>query len=410
MWVKPWTFKEGFAVGGGLVLVGLLLQATVGAVKWKLMAFPVNVVVGVIFVAAMLILFALHKKIVAFDVLARQAMAVPALVFTVVLTALMGVVRQAPDGHAPTDVLGLTRMLSWWPFVLVYVWLAVCLAQVTLHRLWPLKLSNVPFLLNHLGLLWILLTATLGNADMKRLKMTIGLDSPEWRATDDENQIHELPIALQLKNFTIDEYPPKLIMIDNASGEAIPKDKPTALLLDSTFQRGIIMGWHVQLLERLDEAAPMMTVDTTRFLPWHSTGAVPAVFIKVTRDNGRTVRQGWVSCGSYQFPYQLLKLDNKVSLAMPEREPECYRSEIEVMTRSGKHLITEIAVNKPFDIEGWKIYQLSYDTRMGKWSTTSVVELVADPWLPFVYAGVGALFAGSLCLVFMNPRRKEETE
>ncbi|NLV52298.1 MAG: hypothetical protein GXY64_03415, partial [Bacteroidales bacterium] len=45
MWNKPWSLKEGVAIGGGLVLVGLLLQLFAGPVDWDVFAWPVNVIV-----------------------------------------------------------------------------------------------------------------------------------------------------------------------------------------------------------------------------------------------------------------------------------------------------------------------------------------------------------------------------
>lgn len=60
-----------------------------------------------------------------------------------------------------------------------------------------------------------MVSATLGNADMQRLKMTISGEGPEWRAIDDQGQLHELPVAIQLEDFRIDEYPPKLVLVDN---------------------------------------------------------------------------------------------------------------------------------------------------------------------------------------------------
>ena len=30
MWTKPWTFKEGFLIGGGLIFAGLMLELSVG--------------------------------------------------------------------------------------------------------------------------------------------------------------------------------------------------------------------------------------------------------------------------------------------------------------------------------------------------------------------------------------------
>ena len=36
---------------------------------------------------------------------------------------------------------------------------------------------------------------------------------------------------------------------------------------------------------------------------------------------------------------------------------------------------------------GWKLYQVSYDVRKGKWSEYTIIEAVKDPWLPLVYIG-----------------------
>ena len=53
-----------------------------------------------------------------------------------------------------------------------------------------------------------------------------------------------------------------------------------------------------------------------------------------------------------------------------------------------EHQEEKIQVNHPITVNGWKIYQTSYDEKLGRWSETSIVELVLDPWLPMVYAGI----------------------
>lgn len=44
---------------------------------------------------------------------------------------------------------------------------------------------------------------------------------------------------------------------------------------------------------------------------------------------------------------------------MPNREPRRFASLVDIYTQDGKNIHTEIEVNKPFTINGWKIYQLS---------------------------------------------------
>ena len=358
----------------------------------------------------MALVFAFRNKVYSFKFLSSYASAIPALVYAVALTAIMGLTKQMPDGHPAADPLGLSRMLSFWPFVLIYIWISMIVAQATINKAMHFKWRDVPFMLNHAGLLIVMLCATLGNADMQRLKMTIHKSSPEWRATNEQGKIVEMPLAIQLKEFKIYEYPPKLMLVNGKTGDPIPKEKPTTIVVDSSFTTGNLQGWSIKLNKVIDEAAPLMTRDTTNYLPWHSSGAMTAINITATSPNGKVKKTGWVTCGSYHFPYQVLSLDGKISVAMPEREPQRYLSRVELMTEAGLHAFADIEVNRPLSVEGWKIYQLSYDTSMGRWSETSVLELVRDPWLPFVYVGLGMMMLGAVFMFLSLQRRKETKE
>ena len=78
-----------------------------------------------------------------------------------------------------------------------------------------------------------------------------------------------------------------------------------------------------------------------------------------------------------------------------------------ILTKSGKNIHTTIDVNKPAEVDGWKIYQYGYDTAAGVNSEISIFELVRDPWLPLVYAGIAMMLAGALCLFILSQRRPE---
>ena len=51
---------------------------------------------------------------------------------------------------------------------------------------------------------------------------------------------------------------------------------------------------------------------------------------------------------------------------------------------------------------GWKLYQVSYDVRKGKWSEYTIIEAVKDPWLPLIYIGFYMLLAGALLLIWQG--------
>ena len=52
------------------------------------------------------------------------------------------------------------------------------------------------------------------------------------------------------------------------------------------------------------------------------------------------------------------------------------------------------------------IYQYSYDDSKGKYSDTSLFELVRDPWLKVVYTGIFMLLAGALFLFIAGPKKR----
>ena len=408
MFEKKWGMKDGFTIGIGIIVIGLALQFSVGAVDWSLLRWPVNIIIMTIFAVAAVVFYALRSRVHILRFLATMPCAVPALMLTALITIVMGLTRQVPDGQQATDSLGITRMLSFWPFVLLYVYVALILSQVVIMQLLHFKWRKLPSLVSHLGLLVALLTATLGSADMQRLTMTVNKDNPESRVYDSNTgAAKQLNISIQLKDFTIDEYPPKLMYYDEVSGVMLPEANPATLLIDGDFNGGTLQGWNIEVDRVLDEAHPITAGDSTYYEEWHETGAVTAIHLKATAQEGGRSMEGWVTAGSYLYPYLLLKVTEHQYIIMAEREPQRYVSKVEIVTESGKHEEADILVNQPYSTMGWNIYQLSYDVDRGKWSEISVLELVRDPWLPYVYTGIYMMIAGAVMLLFTAQRRKQ---
>ena len=425
MWKQPWTYPEGFTIASGLLVVGLMLQWSVGPLEWTVFRWPANIIVLAVYVLCLVAAYLCRGRSHAIRFLSTPYAAVPALAFAAVRTVVMGLTPQLAATRRPAVPIGLTRMLSWWPFILIYIYVSVIVALVAIGQLCHFTWRRLPSLLCHVGLFVVLAGGTLGSADMQRVKVYCEQGQPEWRALDERQEVVELPLAIQLEQFTIDEYPPKLMMI-NSEGLPIPKDKPATLLIDSTFTTGDLNGWTVSIVKRLDNAAPAvlasmagnmpremmgqlkmdslgMAINKGGFVPFEGRGAQCALLVKATKDGKE--KTGWVTCGSYLFPYQGLALPDGTTIAMPTREPERYASLVDIYTKSGKNIQTTIEVNKPFTIEGWKVYQLSYNEQMGKWSTLSIFECVSDPWLPVVYVGIFLLLAGAILMIFVGVRR-----
>ncbi len=389
MWEKPWKSTEGFLIGGGLVAIGILLQLSVGPIVWDSFAWPVNIIALIALLCVIGLMYRLRSNIYAFEWMMSIQSAVPCLAYALGLTIIMGMTVQTEGGGIPW----LSQMLTFWPFVLIYTWMALTAGLVTLKRVMHFRIKEIPFILNHSGLFIAVVCATLGNADMQKLHMTVKQDTPEWRATDGKGNTAELDLAVELHDFTIEEYPPQILLADHLEEKVLPE--------------GDHAGWTIEIQKNIDCAAVVHSDGDIRYEPWNSSGATTAMFVKVTRNDEEIT--GWVSCGSYLFPPVSLPLDERYSVIMPEKAPKRYASDISVYTKDGRNLRGVVEVNKPMKIDGWKIYQYSYDKNRGRWSETSIFELVKDPWLPAVYCGIFLMLAGALCLMlFMAPKPIKE--
>lgn len=202
MWVKPWHMEEGFLVGGGLLFTGLLLQVVLGPVQWELFAWPVNLIALILLLIIVGVLFALRRRVYAFEWMMHTGAAVPCLVYAAALTILMGLLPQVRAGGLPW----LSQMLRFWPFVLIWTWMMLISALAALNHLLRWKVKEIPFILNHLGVVIAIVAATLGSADTQNLQLRAFTDESECRAVDEAGALHELDMAIELHRFILEEY------------------------------------------------------------------------------------------------------------------------------------------------------------------------------------------------------------
>ena len=420
--------KEGTAIVVGLVLVGMLLQLSMQPLDWALFMWPANGITLITLLIALFLFYFLRRRVYFFRFMTTMQAAIPAIAAAALLTIVMGLTRQVPAEQEAADPIGLSKMLNFWPFILVYFWMTIIVGEVTIRQIAHFSWRRLPVITSHLGLFIALTCATLGNADIQKLKMYCEKGQPEWRGLDAHNKVHELTIAIQLNQFTIDEYPPKLMIIDKM-GHPIPQKKPEILVIDDNFKQGTAAGWHIQVDKKIEDAVPAQLASMVKNMPKKMQGMVhmdelgmsmkkggyiknsmpgSACAISITATKGGVTKKGWVTCGSYQFPQETLKLEEGKTLVMASREPKRYASNVNIYTQDGKNELTDIEVNKPYSINGWKIYQLSYNEQMGKWSNISVFELVRDPWLYAVYLGIYLLIIGAVGMFLTASKKKEK--
>ena len=246
MWKYPWGYKEGFAINAGLFTTGILLQLSIGRFSTDFLSFPVNFISGLLFIFLLTGLHILSGKNRQIRWFSGMEATITSVSSFLILVIVMGLIRQHSGVSTEAgllNVIGFTQMLSAWSFVLLFVYLEMVLGLVILRRLQHFSWKkDIPFILNHLGLFIALFAGVLGGADMQRLQMIVGKEVPEWRATNDKNQVVELPLALQLNRFTIDEYPPKLMIIDNETGKTLPANQPASVLIEKSPVKVELLG------------------------------------------------------------------------------------------------------------------------------------------------------------------------
>ena len=224
-WTKPYGMREGFLIGGGVLIAGLILELSVGPVVWDAFRWPVNGMVMGGFLMLIAIVHLLGKKVYGFQFIGTYKAAIPVLVYALVLTIVMGLTRQTSPSFSRSNggegSMWINNMLSFWPFVLVYAYMAFILGLVVLGRFGRLRhgcgIQDVAFLLNHLGLFLAMTTATLGNADIQRLRMITMKGAPERRAMNQQGIIVEIPFAIELNEFVMETY-------DNGSPKRFASD------------------------------------------------------------------------------------------------------------------------------------------------------------------------------------------
>ncbi len=381
------------------LVVGLVLQITVGSISKSWFSFPHNVIGGFVFVLLTTAVYFLFRKTTFVVRFSSAPFAIVTVATLGLLTIGLGSINVKPEELSGIlGKLGLNDLTKTWYFGIIFVLALMNLWFSILKRSMVYQSKNIAFLLNHFGLWLVMFAGVLGQGDIVRLKMNLYKDKPEWRAFTEENKMVQLPLALELKEFSIDIYPNKLFVIDS-TGSALPIEKPQGFMLEKEGESMTLQHWKVTLHKYLEKAIPDTDSTYVNHTMWGATNAA-----QVTVEDLRTHKKktDWISAGNFQLSPRAIELDKEHTLVMAPPEARKFQSEVLVYQRDKPEEVLEerIEVNHPISVGGWRIYQVSYDDRMGRWSELSVVELISDPWLPVVYVGIFLLIAGGVALLF----------
>ena len=335
-------------------------------------------------------------------------MAVTLISALVVLSIIMGLIPQEQSTHLHDNLFfhfGFTRMTSAWYFVLVYFITLLSLGALIIRRLFSFNKKDYAFYLNHIGLWLMLFAAGMGASDIKRFVMHVREGEIEWQVYNNKGEGLELPIAIELNDFYMEEYPPQLAVIDRETGAIQPENRPEFFQIDEKQPNGQIAGWNISLKEYIHKA---IRSSESSYREIHMPGASPAALVEIHHPQTGVQKQGWVCAGNIAQLYMVLNLDEQYCLAMIRPEPKRFVSDINIYSEDGKFGHTLLEVNKPYKMGHWTLYQYGYDNMAGNMSTYTSIELVYDPWVIPVYVGMILIACGSVCMLWIGNRRKEE--
>ncbi|NOR28431.1 MAG: hypothetical protein GQ540_07880 [Lutibacter sp.] len=397
LWENPWGYVESFFIGFGLLVTGFFLEVFVKTNNTFTISYPYNVFFLVGYVVALIMLYKWFSTTQIIRWLTKVPASISSIVLVTLLVMIMGIIPQIPSENNIITNLGLNHITTNWAFLLIIFQFLTCLGLVTIKRISQLKWSNFGFILNHLGLFLALIAGILGTGDLQRLSINVYEGKPSWIATDAQKNEIELPFAFYLKDFLINEYNPKLALVDNKSG-SIAHNNGKNLYLVEKGETYFFKNFEVTVNEFFPNSGRI----GDRYEKVNEIGSPPSASITVKNIENDSIINSWISSGSFRYPYESLKISEDYSIVMTIPEVKKFSSDIDILTKEGERISTVLEVNKPFKFRGWKIYQLSYDDKMGKWSNLSVLELVKDPWLPFIYIGIFMMIAGAFYMFWMG--------
>jgi hypothetical protein len=292
-------------------------------------------------------------------------------------------------------------MTSSWIFNLLLLYFVTALGLCVMRDLHHWRKVRLAALMSHLVVFVALAVAMFGSADKERVMVELHHQRLTYEGVNSKGEQVELPFGLTLKEFSMEEWPAKLYIVDTRTEQY----SQHFLLADAEGAEADIDGWRLRVGQSIDMAARMMESEEWREI--NHIGTAPAIRVEAEHLRSGKRVEGWVSCGSFIFVPQYLWLGERYVVVMPPREAKRYLSEVEVMDGSGRVSHHQIEVNKPARIGSWRIYQVGYDTQRGRWSTSSVVECVRDGWWSVVQVALWLLLSSGV-VMFLTAQGKRQ--
>jgi hypothetical protein len=398
----PWEFKESFLFTSVAVIAGFFIQFAAAGRGIAMPHLPFNAITLALLAIIVLSTGLAFRNTPAVKWLGGIPLGLCLIVAIAFLSLIGGVVpQQAVAKSSLPALLGLNQIFSSWPFAVTVLLFLTNLGISLSWKLIPFKPQNLQFILFHAGF-WIALScAIFGSSDLQRLVVPINVGKANNLGYSMESDTPQhLPFSIFLHDFSLEEYPPQLLLYDPHNDKLL-MNKSQAIM---EVRRGTTATWQgieVLVLDYLPFALPGKDG-----VPQPSDRSTGIPFAKVRINTSSTQREAWISTGSPLLKPDAAQLDGLYLIMVPGT-PKSFRSAVTVQDEKGHETMANLEVNHPVSFMGWKLYQMGYDEKAGRWSKLSLIEVIHDPWLPAVYLGFFMIMAGNI-LFFWNGIKRNE--
>lgn len=193
-------------------VIAALLQTMTGNFPLSFFAFPLNVIVAVIWVYLLWRLYREGNKLPLTRFLLSSRTSILSILLLIGGSLVIGLFPQLSEAEAASisgvpASLGCYNFMTSWVFIAILFLLLSNLAMVVIHAFYHRVPAKKRFLLNHLGVWFALFAGFFGSSDVQTLRIPLYAGQPGREAYSMDGKAYYLDYELELYSFNTEYYP-----------------------------------------------------------------------------------------------------------------------------------------------------------------------------------------------------------
>ena len=224
----PWEFRESALFTAVSVIAGFIIQVAASGRGIAMPHLPFNAIALSVLAVLVLSTGLAFKNTHAVKWFGGIPLGLCLILAIALLSLIGGIIPQQPVAKESLPVLlGLNQIFSSWPFAVTVLLFLANLGISLSWKLIPFKPQNLQFILFHAGF-WIALScAVVGSSDLQRFVVPINVGKANNLGYTMESETPQhLPLSIYLHDFSLEEYPPQLLLYDPHNDKLMMNTNP----------------------------------------------------------------------------------------------------------------------------------------------------------------------------------------